>query len=64
MKFIAIIVNVCVFFNAKFSLEIFDFSSDFYALAFLRFAWSNVDSLNHNFKQLNSIGGNLILKVK
>ena len=27
-------------FNAKFSLDNFDFSSDFYALEFLGFAWS------------------------
>ena len=27
---------------AKFSLDNFDFSSDFYALDFLRFAWSKV----------------------
>ena len=27
-------------FNAKFSLDNFDFSSYFYALDFLRFAWS------------------------
>ena len=33
----AIIVNVCIFY-AKFLLDGFDFSSDFYALDFLRFA--------------------------
>ena len=49
-------------FYAKVLLDNFDFSNDFYALDFLRFAWSKI--LNHNFKQLNSIGGNLILKVK
>ena len=38
-KIIAIIVNVCVFFYAKVSL---DFSSNFYALDFLRFAWSKI----------------------
>ena len=58
----AIIVNVCLFY-AKFSLDRFVFSSDFYALDFcisrdLKFP------LNHNFKQLNSIGGDLILNVK
>ena len=41
-KFIAIIVNVCVFCYAKLSLDNFDFSSDFYALDFLRFAWSKI----------------------
>ena len=45
-------------FYAKFLLDNFDFLSDFYAPTFfisrdLKF------SLNHNFKQLNSIGGNL-----
>ena len=58
-KLIAIIVNVCLFY-AKFSLDNFDFSSDFYALDVLR---DLKFSLNHNFKQLNSIGGILILKV-
>ena len=33
---------MCVFFNAKFSLDNFVFSSDFYALDFLRFAWSKI----------------------
>ena len=33
----AIIVNVCLFY-AKFSLDRFEFSSDFYAFDFLRFA--------------------------
>ena len=33
----AIIVNVCLFY-VKFLLDRFDFSSDFYALYFLRFA--------------------------
>ena len=41
-KFIATIVNVCVFFNAKFSLDSFDFSRDFYTLDFLRFTWSKI----------------------
>ena len=57
----AIIVNVFVFFYAKFLLDRFDFASDFYALDFLRV---KVLSLIHNFKQLNSLGGSLILKVK
>ena len=57
----AVIVNV--YFYAKFLLDRFEFSSDFYNLDFcvlcdLKF------SLNQNFKQLNSIGGNLILKYK
>ena len=41
MKFITIIVNVCLFY-AKFSLDNCDFSSDFYALDFMRFAWSKI----------------------
>ena len=62
-KFIAIIVNVCVFFIQNFRLTILTFRLTFTPLTFcasrdLKF------SLNHNFKQLNSIGGNLILKVK
>ena len=36
-KFIALIVNVCLFY-AKFLVDSFDVSSDFYALDFLRFA--------------------------
>ena len=39
-KFIAIIVNLS--FYAKFLLEGFQFSSDFYALDFLRFTWSKI----------------------
>ena len=46
---------------AKFLLDRFDFPSDFYALDFLR---DLKLPLNHNFKQLYSIGGNLILKFK
>ena len=59
----AIIVNVCLFY-AKFLLDRFlTFRVTFTSLTFcvlrdLKF------SLIHNFKQLNSIGGNLILKVK
>ena len=53
----AIIVNVCLFY-AKFSLDNFDFWSDFYALDLLRY---QKFSLNNNFKQLNSFGGSLIL---
>ena len=36
--------NYCkrVFFNAKFSFDSFDFSCNFYALDFLRFAWSKI----------------------
>ena len=42
-KFIAIFVNAYVFvFYAKFSLDFFDFSSDFLALDFLRFLWSKI----------------------
>ena len=37
----AIIVNVCPFY-AKILLDRFDFSSDFYALDFLCFAWSEI----------------------
>ena len=52
-----------MFFYAKFSLDNFDFSSDLYAFDFC--IWRDLKfPLNHNFKQLNSIGGNLILKVK
>ena len=58
-KFIAIIVNVCVFY-AKFSLENFDFSSDFYSLDFLRFAWSKIlsqwqiQAAEFNWRQFNT----------
>ena len=44
-KFIAIIVNVFVFFYAKFLLDNLELSSDFYALDFLRFAWSKILSI-------------------
>ena len=59
----AIIVNVCVFFMQSFRLTFLTFRVTFTPLTFcvsrdLKF------SLNHNFKQLDSIGGNLILKVK
>ena len=56
----AIIVNVFVFFYAKFSLDRFDFSSDFYALDFLRFAWSKILSQSQfqaaelNWRQFNT----------
>ena len=58
--FIAIIVNVYVFFNAKFSLDNFDFSNDFYALDFLRFAWSKIlsqlqfQAAELNWRQFNT----------
>ena len=35
--------RVCLY--ANFSLDSFDFSSDFYALDFLRFAWSKILSI-------------------
>ena len=62
-KFKAIIVNVCVFFMQNFCLAVLTFFLTFTPLTFcvsrdLKF------SLSHNFKQLNSISGNLILKVK
>ena len=62
-KFIAIIVNVRVFFMQNFRLKILTFRVTLTSLTFcvsrdLKF------SLNHYFKLLNSIGGNLILKVK
>ena len=38
----AIIVNVCVFFYAKFSVDGFDVSSDFHALDFLGCTWSKI----------------------
>ena len=52
-----------VFLMQNFRLTILTFRATFTPLSFcvsrdLKF------SLNHNFKQLNSIGGNLILKVK
>ena len=56
----AIIVNVCVFFFAKFSLHCFDFSSDFYALDFLCFVWSKILSQSQfqaaelNWRQFNT----------
>ena len=57
-----IIVNVS--FYAKFLRDRFDFSSECYALAdFLRCALSEILS-QPQFQQLNSIGGNLLLKVK
>ena len=58
-KFIAIIENVCVFY-AKFLLDNFDFSNDFYALDFLRFAWSKILSQSQfqavelNWRQFNT----------
>ena len=55
-------VNVC-FFMQNFCLTILTFRVTFTPLSF----WISRDlkfSPNHNFKQLNSIGGNLILKVK
>ena len=57
------LVDVCVFFMQNFRLTILIFRVNFTPLTFcvsrdLKF------SLNHIFKQLNSIGGNLILKVK
>ena len=51
-------------FFAKLSLENYDFSSEFYALALCVLHDLNF-SLNHNIKQLNSISicGKLLLKV-
>ena len=60
-KFIAIIVNVFVFiFYAKFLLNIFDFSNDFFDVDFLRFAWSKILSQSQfqaaecNWRQFNT----------
>ena len=56
------IVNVCVFFMQNFRLTVLTFRvTDFSAFDFLHYLKFH---LNHNFKQLKSIGGNLILKVK
>ena len=58
-QFIAIIVNECLFY-AKFLLDNFEFSSDFYVLDFLRFAWSKILSQSQfqaaklNWRQLNA----------
>ena len=59
----AIIVNVCVIFMQNFCLTVLSFRVTFTPFTFcvlrdLKF------SLNHNFKKLNSFGGNLILNVK
>ena len=62
-KFIAIIVNVYVFFMQNFRLTVSTFRVTFTPLTFC-FSRDLKFSLNHNFKQLNSIGGNWILKVK
>ena len=62
-KFIAIILNVCVFFMQHFRLKILTFRVTFTPLTFCVLRDLKL-SHNHNFKQLNSIGGNLILKVK
>ena len=51
---------MCLLFNAKFSLDIFGFSSDFYALDFLHFAWSEILSQSQfqaaelNWRQFNT----------
>ena len=62
-KFIAIIVNVCVFFMQNLCLTILTFRVTFTPLTFCDSRDLN-SSLNHNFKLLNSIGGKLILKFK
>ena len=59
----AFIVNLCVFFMQNLCMTVLTSRVTFTPLTFcvlrdLKFP------LNHNFKQLNSIGGNLILKVK
>ena len=47
-------------FYAKFLFDNFDFSSDFYALDFLHFAWSKIPSQSqfqaaeHNWRQFNT----------
>ena len=61
-KFIAIIVNVCLFMqnfpSTILTSRVTSTPVTFCVSRDLKF------SLNRNFKQLNSIGGNLILKVK
>ena len=58
-KFIAIIVNMCLFY-AKFLLDTSDFSSDFYALDLLGFAWFKILSQSQfqaaelNWRQFNT----------
>ena len=58
-KFMAITVNVCLFY-AKFLLDNFDFSSDFYVLDFLRLVWSKIlsqsqfQSAEFNWRQFNT----------
>ena len=61
-KFIAIIVNVCVFFMQNFRLTILTFRVTFTPLTFCVSRDLKL-SLNHNFKRLHSIGDNLIPKV-
>ena len=59
-KFIAIIVNVGVFFWVKFLLDGFDFSNDFYALDFfcvsrdLKFSQSQFQAAELNWRQFNT----------
>ena len=59
-KFIAIIVNVCM---QNFRLTVLTFRVTFTPLTFCVLRDLKI-SLSHNFKQLKSTGGNLILKVK
>ena len=59
----AINVNVCVFFMQNFGLTSLTFRMTFTSLTFC-VSRDLILSLNHNFKQLNSTEGNLILKVK
>ena len=61
-KFIATIVNVCLF-MLNFCLTVLTYRVTSTPLTF-RVSRDLKFSLNHNFNQLNSIGGNLILKVK
>ena len=61
-KFIAIVVNVCLFMQ-NFCLTILTFRVTFTPWTFC-FSRDLKFSLKHNFKQLNSICGKLILKVK
>ena len=59
-KFIAIIVNVCVFFMQNFRLTFLTFWVTFTPLTFLRFAWSKILSESQfqaaelNWRQFNT----------
>ena len=57
------IVNVDIFY-AKFLLDSFDFSSDFYVQDFVVLCDLNFSSLIHKCQQLNSSCGSSLLKVK